>query len=254
MDWPWVSARRRRQREAGLPPEMSAAIVRAVPAVGELDPASRAIHAGLVAVFLAEKTFEGCGGLEMTDEIRWTIAATACLLLVGLGVDEPFPGLDVIRVYPSTMRIPRSRREGGLVTETAHGHHGLSSRGGFVILSWDAARRGSADPHDGHNVVLHEFAHQLDTEDGSANGAPYLPAGLYGPWAKVLGEAHAALVADVEAERPTTLDAYGATNPAEFFAVVTEQFFERPEALRAAHPALYDVLRRYFRAAAPPGG
>jgi Mlc titration factor MtfA (ptsG expression regulator) len=247
MDWPWVSARRRRQRSERLSAEAAAEIARLVPAVADLDDTERAVHEGLMAVFLHEKAFEGCGGLVLTDEIRHTIAASACLLLVGLDVTEPFPGLDVIRVYPSTVRVPRSQRDGHIVTESAAALHGVSSRGGYIVLSWEAAREGAGDPHDGHNVVLHEFAHQLDTEDGAANGAPILPAGLYGPWARILGAAFAQLVADVEAARPTALDAYGATNPAEFFAVATEMFFERPRDLLVAEPALYAVLERYYR-------
>ena len=247
MNWPWVTARRRRQRNEGLDADVAAQVARWVPAVAELDAADRAVHEGLMAVFLHEKSFEGCGGLELTDEIRLTIAATACLLLVGLDVDEPFPGLDVIRVYPSTVRIPRAEREGWLVTEANAPHLGLSSRRGFVVVSWDAVAAGARRPHDGQNVVLHEFAHQLDTESGAADGAPLLPPSLYAPWARILGAAFARLTEDVAAGRRTAIDAYGATNPAEFFAVVTELFFERPEVLRAADPALYDVFVKYYR-------
>jgi len=202
---------------------------------------------GLIQVFLSEKTFDGCGGLEITDEIRLTIAAQACLLIVGLEVDAPYPDLEVIRVYPSTIQVPRQEWDGWVVTEGPVPHLGLSSQRGYVVLSWDAARQGTADPTDGHNVVLHEFAHQLDAESGSTNGAPILPANLYRPWAKVLGHAHDQLLVDVHAARPSVLDPYGAADPAEFFAVATEAFFERSQRLAGDHPELYQVLVQYYR-------
>jgi MtfA peptidase len=251
VEWPWVSSRRRRSREEGLPDEIVARLPALVPALLDLDDAERDVHAGLVALFLEEKSFEGCGGLELTDDIRLTIAATACLLLVGLEVGEPFPGLDAIRVYPSAVRIPRADRVGHVVVDGPVAHLGLSSRHGFVVLSWDAARAGAADPKDGHNVVLHEFAHQLDTQDGAADGAPYLPRDLYGPWAEVLGAAYERLSADVSAARRPAIDPYGATSPAEFFAVATEAFFERPRQLRRDEPALFEVLWSYYKPGKP---
>ena len=118
----------------------------------------------------------------------------------------------------------------------------------MVVLAWDAVLRGAADVRDGHNVVLHEFAHQLDTEDGAADGAPVLPRrAAYGPWARVLGAAYDGLLRDAASGDRTVIDTYGAKNPAEFFAVVTEAFFERPRALRARHPALYEQMRAFYR-------
>jgi Mlc titration factor MtfA (ptsG expression regulator) len=258
VEWPWVRARRRRQRAERLPAEVAARVAALVPAVAALDAGERAVHEGLMAVFLHEKTFEGCGGLAITDDVRWTIAATACLLLVHLDVDEPFPGLDVVRVYPGAVQVPRTERDGWVVTDGPVPHAGLSSRRGYVVLAWDAARAGSADPGDGHNVVLHEFAHQLDGADGAMDGAPVLPGGLYGPWARILGAAWDRLHADLAAARAPALDPYAAHSPAEFFAVATEAFFERPDALRAREPALYEVLRSWYRpdraaSVSPPG-
>jgi hypothetical protein len=116
------------------------------------------------------------------------------------------------------------------------------------VLSWDAVRKGGQHD-DGHNVVLHEFAHQLDTLDGVPDGAPPLPRQLYGPWARILGAAFEELQQDVAERRRNVIDGYGATNPAEFFAVATESFFEEPRALKAQEPELYDVLARYYRQA-----
>ena len=135
---------------------------------------------------------------------------------------------------------------GGHLVEGRVDHRlGESSHHGYVVLSWEAVEEGIAR-RDGHNVVLHEFAHQLDAEDGRSDGAPVLERGLYGPWARILGASFEELQEDVAQHRRNVLDAYGATNPAEFFAVATETFFGQPEALRAEHPELFGVLARYY--------
>ena len=246
--WPFGGRRRRaRLRSEPLTDEQRAVIAREVPLAAQLSAAERGVLEGHVQVFLDDKTFEGCGGLEMTDTIRLTVAAHACLLLVGLEVDRLYPGLHVIRVYPHTFRVPVTSWNQGVVTEGGSHRLGESSRHGFVVLSWDAVQRGARVVDDGQNVVLHEFAHQLDTEDGAADGAPVLPdPGLVRPWARVLGASYAHLQADVEAHHRSVLDAYGATNPAEFFAVATETFFEEGQRLKREEPELYDVMRRYY--------
>ena len=125
---------------------------------------------------------------------------------------------------------------------------GESWRHGNVVLAWDQVQHSAFDPHDGHNVVFHEFAHQLDEEDGSANGAPVLPRrSMYGAWARILGSDYAELMRDAEEGRASVLDQYGATNPAEFFAVATEAFFETPAKLRSQHPQLYAELMLYYQ-------
>ena len=244
LSWlPWN--RRARLRSAPLPEAWTAIVDKALEH-HRLDSTRRSTLNGLIQVFLDDKTFEGCGGLEMTDTIRVSIATYACLLLVGLDIAVPYPGLDVIRVYPHTYRAASSGPLGDLRVPTESHRLGESGRG-FIVLSWDAVREGLAHTGDGHNVVLHEFAHQLDTEDGQADGAPPLPRSLYGPWARILGAAFSELEQDVAADRHSVLDVYGATNPAEFFAVATEAFFERPDSLRHQEPQLYAVLARYYR-------
>ena len=126
---------------------------------------------------------------------------------------------------------------------------------GAAVLAWDAVCHGTADPDDGHNVVFHEFAHQLDFEDGSANGAPVLGSGFawwgkksrYATWARVLSAEFERLRAETERGQPAVLDGYGATNPAEFFAVATETFFERSREMRENHPQLCEELKRYYQ-------
>ena len=138
--------------------------------------------------------------------------------------------------------------EAGVVTEFYQARSGESWSHGTVVLAWDAVRHSAADVHGGHNVVLHEFAHQLDQQDGRLDGAPALAEpSQYISWARILGKEFKALQKEADADRPGLLDQYGATDPAEFFAVVTECFFENPVPLRAKHPELYEQLKAFYR-------
>jgi Mlc titration factor MtfA (ptsG expression regulator) len=191
--------------------------------------------------------WEGCGGLRLTEDMRVVIAAHACLLALELP-GEPYPSLRNILVYPGTFRprrfswTPSADRE-----DPADPTLGESWKQGVVILAWDSAEAGARDPGDGENVVLHEFAHQLDAAGGHFDGTPRLPdATALAAWTTMLEVNFEQLVDDAEADRPGVLDHYGATNKAEFFAVATEAFFERPAELQRERPALYDALRRYY--------
>jgi Mlc titration factor MtfA (ptsG expression regulator) len=239
--------RRERIRTQPFPPEWLAIIERYVPMYARLGEDDRRELLRRVLVFLAEKNFEGAGGLEMTDEIRVTIAAQACVLLLRLDDDDYYPRLRSIVVYPAAYRVPREARTGEIVREGDAVHLGESWTHGTVVLSWSSARHGAADPRDGKNVILHEFAHQLDQEDGAADGTPELDRwAFYAPWARVLSEHYLALQKSARSGRKTLLDHYGATNEAEFFAVASECFFERPVQLRTRHAELYDELSRYY--------
>jgi len=240
--------RRRRLRAAPFPPAWRAVVERNFPLFRRLSEADQAELLGHMQVFLAEKTFEGCGGLEMTDEIRVTIAAQACLLLLHR---EPhyYPRLVSILVYPHAYVAQTAERlPGGVVLTGESGRLGESWVDDVVVLAWDAVRAGASDANDGHNVVLHEFAHQLDQEDGTSNGAPILERrSQYVAWARILGAEFEALRTAATRGTHTDIDPYGATNPAEFFAVVSEAFFERPEALRSKHPELYEELALFYK-------
>jgi Mlc titration factor MtfA (ptsG expression regulator) len=241
--------RRRRLRTRPFPAAWKSVITRNVLIFRRLPPNDQTELCEHIQIFLAEKYFEGCGGLEITDEIRVTIAAQACLLLLHRKTDY-YPELITILVYPSAYITHEDRYIGNNIWE--EGPDGLlghtAPRMGSLVLAWDEAKRGGADPADGTNLILHEFAHQLDFEDSETDGVPLL-AGRpeYLSWGRTMSREFQKLRAADEEKSPTVLDTYGSTNPAEFFAVATEAFFERPAALRANHPDLYGELARFFQ-------
>jgi Mlc titration factor MtfA (ptsG expression regulator) len=201
-----------------------------------------------ILVFIGEKRFEGCGGLKITDEIKVTIAAQACILLLHRKTDY-YPGLSSILVYPWSY-VARSTRNlpGGIVAEGPEVRLGESWHHGSVVLSWDDVRRSAADIHDGHNVVLHEFAHQIDSSFAKGDSTPVLKnTSTFIAWARILQKEYARLQRQVSRNSVTFLDKYGAVNPAEFFAVATEYFFEKPKQLQKLHPELYEELKRFYQ-------
>lgn len=201
----------------------------------------------LILLFLDQKTFYGCAGLVITDVMRICIAAEACLLLLGQS-GPVYPKLQAILVYPTAFRAKRDmHQEDGTVVAGDHHLLGESWGNGRVILSWDDVEEGARDFSDGHNVVLHEFAHQLDSASGSANGAPPLRRNSYQTWATVFGDNFHDLQASAFHGKSTVMDTYGATNPAEFFAVATETFFEKPDELRQRRPELFEELLKYYQ-------
>ena len=241
--------RRRRLLTSAFRPDWREIIERNVPLFLRLPDSDKAELLGHVQVFVAEKIWEGCGGLELTDEIRITIAAQACVLLLHRDSDY-YPRVKVILVYPSSYVATDERSIGGGIWEEGEEHRlgHTQQQLGAIVLAWDAALHGSRVYGDGQNLVLHEFAHQLDFEGWGTDGTPMLDTRQqYLSWARVLGAEYEALRRMDDAGEPSLLNAYGATNPAEFFAVVTEFFFEKPVELRAKHPALYDELKGFYR-------
>lgn len=198
-----------------------------------------------IQIFIMEKCFEGCGGLTLTDEMKVTIAAQACLLLLNRK-DDCYPKLSSVLVYPSAYT---DSSKGLFVKEsTREARLGESWATGAVVLAWDSVKRGALNFKDGQNVTLHEFAHQLDQEDGIADGAPILARrSAYGSWAKVFSREFEVLQRKKKKGKPSVFRKYGATNPAEFFAVVTEAFYEKPKQLKKKHLELYEELREYYR-------
>lgn len=267
-----------------------------VPLYRRLPRADREELHGHVHVFLHEKRFEGCAGLPVTDEIRLTIAAQACVLLLHRDTDY-FPGLSSILIYPTTYVAPVVRHEGAIVSEYQEERSGETWDQGSLVLSWDGvtgavapappseedgeprqrsgngrsrdrplheefvqttesdgtSNRSAGETEDdvelvpAYNVVLHEFAHQLDLENGELDGTPRLNSPeQYLSWARVFDAAMKQLAEEIESGVEPVLDDYGLGNEAEFFAIVTESFFETPFALLEEYPDVYRELERYY--------
>lgn len=246
---PWWRRRQRRSRAAEPFGEAwSALLWRRLPIYRTVPEPLRAQLHGLILNLLAEKQFVGCAGLRVDDEMRLTIAAQAALLQLNRN-DDLYPEVQSILVYPDRFFAEHQVRDDAGV------HHrerrllsGESWQHGKVIVSWRDVADGAVHASDGYNVVLHEFAHALDHETGSANGLPLLPATMNThEWQRTLSDAYARLCRQVNAGEETLLDPYGAESPAEFFAVATETFFELPLALRAQEPDLYRQLALFYR-------
>lgn len=199
-------------------------------------------------VFLDEKDFVGCNGLTVTLDMRLAIAAQACLLIMGRD-DSDYDALKSILVYPSSFFVEQDHVDAaGVLSQRRRLLAGESWERGQVVLAWDEADPDKADAPDGYNVVMHEFAHQLDQFNGGANGAPQLDsAAAYTRWADALATAYAHQCAGVDSGEVTLLDKYAAESPAEFFAVACEVFFEMPAELAQLYPALYEEFCGFFR-------
>ena len=241
----WTERRRARLRALPFPPAWRRILRRRVPAVARLPPDLQQRLKGHIQVFLAEKPFIGCAGQAITDDQRVTIAAQACLLLLGQPRPRYYPRLREVLVYPDAFVVNRVMAQaGGVLQAQRQALSGESWSQGRVILSWAETLAGAADPADGHNVVVHEFAHQIDQDKGVADGRPWrVSRAQRQRWAQVMGEAFERL-----RQQPSALISdYGATEPAEFFAVLSELFFEQPQALAAEAPAVYRELALLYQ-------
>jgi Mlc titration factor MtfA (ptsG expression regulator) len=245
LSQPWWAERRRRSRRAqALPARWRAILRRRVPYVARLpDPLRWRLHEHL-QVFLAEKVFVGCQGQRIDDEVRVTIAAQACLLLLGQDGGACYPSLRQVLVYPEAFVVPRrSVLPGGVVADGREARAGESWSQGQVVLAWTEVLAGAADPGDGRNVVLHEFAHQVDQDGREADGRPWRrDAGELARFAAAMDEG----LARLRLEGSDVLDDHAASDAAEFFAGATEAFFERPAALAEHMPAVYAELARLY--------
>ncbi|MFA3789918.1 zinc-dependent peptidase [Aliiglaciecola sp. SL4] len=201
-----------------------------------------------IQIFLSEKNFVGCNGVVINDEIKVTIAAQACLLLLNRKTDY-YPKLRTILVYPRAFaKQQQSRSSDGVHFSQKVAMSGESWGYGKIVLSWQDTIDGAYVPDDGHNVVIHEFAHQLDQEDGLVDGAPILGKDQsYACWADVFSDQFEQLKHHAHSGTHSIFDYYGATNPAEFFAVSSEVFFEKSKQLKHEHPKLYQQLSLFYR-------
>jgi MtfA peptidase len=248
----WFYNRRRKKiRALPFPSSWEEIVRRNVAHYCMLNAAERAHLRELIQVFIAEKNWESAGGLSLTDEIRVTISAQACLLLLGLPHDY-YRNVESIIVYPSTV-VPPPRQLGFFENtlapiELSRPIIGQAFLQGPVIIIWDAALRDGRHPESGHNVIYHEFAHKLDMLDGLADGTPPLrDRAEYADWITICTSEYLHLRHDAERGKESFLRAYGAVNEAEFFAVATEQFFDQPRSMIENAPDLYRVLKEYYR-------
>ncbi|MBD2436530.1 M90 family metallopeptidase [Nostoc sp. FACHB-110] len=243
-----IKQRRNQIKKRTFPPLWSAIIENNLPIYLHLSPDERRRLQGHIQVFLTEKQFIGCQGLQVTEEMKLIIASFACLLLLNER-GEYFPKLRSILIYPSAYFVNQTVAISDYIVEERKDIRlGESWSRDQLILSWEQVQRDTKNWQDGHNVVLHEFAHQLDQEDGKAEGVPILAQKSdYPIWSKVMTAEYQKLCHDIEQNAITIIDSYGATNPAEFFAVATETFFEKPQQLSSHHPTLYDLLQNYYQ-------
>ena len=253
----WAPQRRRRRRaqlqSREFPESWAGTLRRDFPLYGKLPEELRERLEGLVQIFLDEKNFEACGGLPEVDErMRLLIAAQACVLLLGLEDHGFYSRLQSVLVYPGAFHDARRKTFELPDEDDRDARLGESWTSGSVVLSADSVLAGARNDDDGMNVVMHEFAHQLDQADGVGDGAPILQQSAdfdvddYDDWARVLGENYEEMLDDIFERRRPILDPYGATNPAEFFAVATETFFEEPERLKREAADLYAALQKFY--------
>jgi len=244
--WPGIRLKRIAKQE--FPAKWLEIVQRRLPFFHSLPDLSQRSLKDLIKVFINDKHFVGCAGQEINDEIRVTIAVQACLLILNR-TNNPYQKLHLVLVYPSTFVATREvRDELGLVSTNHIAMLGESWGQGKVVLAWDNVEMGVRNLTDGHNVVLHEFAHQLDNESGSHNGAPVLATrGAYRSWAHVFTNEFEGLQKEAMKGKKGLLDHYGATNPAEFFAVASETFFEQPLKMRKSHRELFEELVNFYQ-------
>jgi MtfA peptidase len=250
--WSWFRKRRRKKILAvPFPSEWEGHIQSSIPYYEHLNKEEKKRLQNLIQIFITEKHWLGCGGLELTDEIRVMIAAYACLLILALP-NNYYRNVKSIYVYPTTVLSPeRPISFFDVHTAPARGPMpilGEAHYRGPVILVWDTVKRETRHPEHGHNVVYHEFAHKLDMLDGKADGTPPLTTPEeYQRWIEICSKVYLKLCDKVERDQHTFLDSYAATNEAEFFAVATEYFFSKPEDMKRSRPELYEVLQGFYR-------
>ena len=243
----WSKRQARAKRLTSPLTDQQRAIIEAkVPLTRKLPVELRAGFEGKINDFLHQVEFVGCNGLDVTEEMRLSISAQACLLVTNS--DMWWHDLSTVLIYESAFKSREKTQHGMIVTERETVRIGESWQSGPVILSWEHTEHGNSNDKDGHNVVLHEFAHQIDSLSGHTDGAPLLnPDQKFTDWARVFTKAYKSHLKNVERGRETVLDAYGAEGPEELFAVAVEAFFEKPAALKEEEQEIYEQLSELFR-------
>lgn len=238
--------RRNRQLRKVFPAHWRSLLQANVPFYSQLTERARLSLERHVQLFLAEKSFYGCDGFEIDDTVRVTIAGHACLLIIARSYSD-FDEVGSILVYPSSYRVEQEEDDGTVVSVSEEIRAGEASGYGQVVLAWAECLTGAVRPAGDHNVIVHEFAHQLDYLDGSADGAPPLSGEQARHWQRTMTHAYEHLRNSLEHHQAPWLDPYGATEPAEFFAVLTEAFYQRPHHLCHEQPEVYRALCGFYR-------
>lgn len=252
MVFSWLREREREKIvQEPFPARWRATIERYVMASRHLNEEEWSTLQPIIQVFLAEKSFEGCAGLQVDEAMRLVIAAQACLLIMHLEHDL-YRDVETILVYPTTYKVPGQEQgvfiNTGSAPQQIRHHLGEAHQRGPIVLAWDAVLGGAYNPSDGRNLVYHEFAHALDMRSGAADGTPPLESrSERKAWHDALAPVYLHLRSLVSKGARTFLDPYGAENEAEFFAVATEHFFEQPIGLKKRYPDLYDALSTFYR-------
>ena len=248
--WPSIQASlwRNKYQRMSLSSQQKDILLRCMPIYRKMTDADRAKLERHIVWFLNEKRFIGCDGLKLTPAMKLIVAADACVLVL----NKPWPlytNVKEILLYPSAYYAPQTTRDSaGIVSYHNTVRQGESWPGGTLVLSWHDVLEGSRLPSDGHNLVFHEFAHQLDQETGKTTGTPLLKSSAdYKEWARVFSRAFTQLKSHVAYSMPHVIHSYGATNEAEFFAVITETFIEKPAELRRYDPEIYRMLVNYYQ-------
>lgn len=200
-----------------------------------------------IQVFIDEKVFVGLAGFEITESVKILIAAQACLLILNKSTNY-YPSFETILVYPEAYVVETTEQDGLLRSTVMSTRAGESWQHGPIVLAWDQVVYGARDDRDGHNVVMHEFAHKLDEENSRMDGLPVLASDTqYKSWSLILNKEYKKQQKKADHGSADVIDHYGATSPAEFFAVVTETFFEKPTKLKHDHPQLYQQFSEFYQ-------
>lgn len=242
----YQSWRRERELKTPFPAAWRQSLETHVPLYPRLPYPLRQALEQRVQLFLSEKEFYGCDGFEVDTPVKVTIAGHACLLILA----RPYSDFDDIRsilVYPDAYHVRGVQSDGLVISESNEVRAGEASSRGQVVLAWKECEETAGNPHNTHNVILHEFAHQLDYLDGTADGAPPLSGEQARHWQASMSAAYEDLRHSLHHHQKPWLDPYGATQPAEFFAVLTEAFFEQPAPLKKHQPDVYQALQGYYR-------
>ncbi len=247
----WKAYLRRKVWQQPFPARWRRVLQRRVPIVQRMPVDLQLQLKKHMQVFIAEKAFIGCAGLKVTEDMRVVVAAQACLLLLNRPADY-FRNVRQILMYPQAFVVSRTSVDmAGVQQDNRQALAGESWTQGQVILSWQDTLEGAAIANDGRNVVIHEFAHQLDQETGRANGAPLPTLGNHAydaqRWQRVMAQSFAQLQYEAANGIQGLLNHYGAQDPAEFFAVISEAFFEQGALLAVNHPAAYAELKAYYQ-------